>query len=125
MDCAALMASHSSEDTTATRLPRVMTLAPGNEAVSSLPTDCKVDPKVAGLTMRAWSMPGKRTSQLQCVLPVTLSGIPGTGNEVPINLKSFTGFNGGSPDTVSPSRELIPTQAAGSARAVRPVTGIF
>ena len=42
-------------------------------------TEINVEPSVAGRTMRACSIPGSVTSQLHCVLPVTLSGMPGIG----------------------------------------------
>src|SRR5262249_49507948 len=98
--CAALMASHSLADTTATRLPLQTTVAPGKSFLSTWPTAINVEPNVAGRTMRACNIPCKATSQLQRVLPVTLSGMPGTGNEVPMSLNALIGFKGGSPPTV-------------------------
>src|SRR3981081_4398758 len=76
---AALIASHSLGETTASRLPFLTTSAVGNFFLSSAPTEIKVEPSVAGRTMRACSIPGKVTSQLHCVLPVTFPGILGTG----------------------------------------------
>src|SRR5712692_1800606 len=76
---AALIASHSFGETTARRL-RVFTIwAVGNCVLSSAPTEIKVEPSVAGRTMRACNIPGRVTSQLQRVLPVTLSGMLGIG----------------------------------------------
>ncbi len=86
-----------SRETTATRFPFLTTSAVGNFFLSSAPTEIKVEPSVAGRTIRACSIPGKVTSQLHCVLPVTLSGIPGTETTLPITLNWLTGFSGGSP----------------------------
>src|ERR1700730_5366021 len=75
----ALMASHSFGERTAMRLPLVTICAVGYFFLSSAPTEIRVEPNVAGRTMRACSIPGKLTSQVHWVFPVTLSGIPGMG----------------------------------------------
>src|SRR5439155_17925600 len=76
---AAAIASHSSGETTATRLPFFTTSAVGNCFLSTSPTEINVEPNVAGRTIRACSIPGNVTSQLHCVFPVTLSGMLGIG----------------------------------------------
>src|SRR6516225_3017532 len=76
---AALIASHSLGETTATRFFLRMTSAVGKRFLLTAPTDTRVETSVGGRTMRACSMPGRVTSQLHSVLPVTLSGMPGTG----------------------------------------------
>src|SRR6266436_1082919 len=106
---AALMASHSLGETTATRLDFVTMAAVGNCFLSRAPTEIKVEPSEAGRTMRAWSMPGSAMSQLHCVRAVILSGVPGMGYEVPMILYWGTGLMGGSPVTVRPSRPVTPT----------------
>src|ERR1700722_461113 len=113
-ESAALIASHSLGETTATRLAFLTTSAVGNCFLSSAPTEIKVEPIVAGSTMRACNMPGKVTSQLHCVLPVALSGIPGMGYDVPTILSWFTCFIGGSPVTEYPSSPATPVSSSGS-----------
>src|SRR5689334_19215648 len=54
--CAAWVASHSSGDNTATRLPLLTTVAVGNCSLSSSPTEVNVDPNVGGRTIRACNM---------------------------------------------------------------------
>jgi hypothetical protein len=66
-DCAALSASHSLGETTASRLPFLTTSAVGNFVLSTSPTEIKYEPIVAGRTMRACSIPGNVTSQLHRV----------------------------------------------------------
>src|ERR1700675_220396 len=78
-ELAAPIASHSLGERTATRLPLVTTCAVGYCFLSSAPTEIRVEPNVAGRTIRALSIPGKVTSQAHWVFPVTLSGIPGMG----------------------------------------------
>src|SRR5712664_2708215 len=50
---AALMASHSLGETTATRLPFFTISAVGNCSLSTAPTEIRVEPSVAGRIMRA------------------------------------------------------------------------
>src|SRR5262249_44489789 len=76
---AAAVASHSFGETTATRFALVTIPAVGNCFLSIAPTETSVEPCVAGRSIRACNMPGSVTSQLHCVLPVTLSGMPGIG----------------------------------------------
>src|SRR5258705_664422 len=76
---AALMASHSFGETTATRFFVFMISAVGHCVLSRPPTEIKFEPTMAGRTMRACNIPGRVTSQLQRVLPVTLSGMLGMG----------------------------------------------
>src|SRR5580692_10321982 len=66
---AALTASHSLGEATATRLPFLTISAVGNRFLSTAPTETRVDPRVAGRTIAAYSIPGSATSQLHCVLP--------------------------------------------------------
>src|SRR6266700_7033301 len=122
---AACTASHSLGETAATRFPFWVTSAFGNCFLSIAPAAMSVDPRVADRTIRACSIPGSVRSQLHCVFPVILSGMCPAGNDVPRTLNSFAVFIGGSPVTVSPSSEVIPTQPAGSGFASEPLTGIF
>src|SRR5271166_2866267 len=64
---AALIASHSLGETTATRLFFFTTSAVGNCFLSTSPTEINVEPSVAGRTIRACSIPGNVTSQLHSV----------------------------------------------------------
>src|SRR5690348_7089638 len=119
------MASHSFAATTAARLPFLITAAVGNRFLSIAPAQIIVEPKVAGRSIRAYSIPGSLISQLQRVLPVTLSGIPGIGWDVPMTLNWLMGLSGGSPVTVKPSSDVMPVHLVGSGCASWPVTGIF
>src|SRR5260221_1545005 len=89
---AALTASHSLGETTATKLPLTTTSAVGNFWRSIGPADTSVEPRVAGRTVRACSMPGSRRSATHCVLAVTLSAICGEGNDVPMTVYFDTDF---------------------------------
>src|SRR5262245_27752410 len=70
---AAAIASHSCGDTTATRLFFVTTSAFGYLLLSNVPADTSVEPTAAGRTVRACSMPGRRTSPTHSVFAATLS----------------------------------------------------
>ena len=61
---AASIASHSSGETTATKFPFFTTSAVGNCFLLISPVEISVEPRAAGLTIRACNMPGKVTSQL-------------------------------------------------------------
>src|SRR3954469_5509029 len=61
---AALPASHSLGETTATTSTFLTTSAAGNRFLSSAPTETNVEPSVAVRIMRACSIPGSVTSQL-------------------------------------------------------------
>src|SRR5690242_13603147 len=79
--CAACTASHSFGETTASKFPFRRTSVVGNCFLSAVPAETNVDPRVAGRIIRACSIPGNVTSQLQRVFPVTLSGMCSAGKD--------------------------------------------
>ena len=52
-------------------------------------TPCSSAPIAGGLTTRAWSMPGTRTSCMYVHSPVTLAGMSTRGTDVPTTVYSL------------------------------------
>ena len=120
---AALTASHSLGETTATRLPLVTTSAVGNRWRSIAPAETSVEPSVAGRTIRACTIPGSRRSPTHWVSARTFSAMCGAGKDWPITVYFETGFIGGLPVTVIPIVFMMDVPCL-FIMAAPPVTGI-
>src|SRR5208283_1100797 len=100
---AALMASHSVGATTPTRFPFTTTCAFGKRVLSRAPTEVSLEPSVLGWTMRACSIPGRRTSVTQVSFAVTFGTVTELGNDLPMIVYWLTGLSGGFPSIVNPN----------------------
>src|ERR1700761_5885074 len=80
------IAVYSSGSRARTRFPLTTACVFGNSFFGNVPTDTSVEPNDVGRTMRACSIPGRRTSPVHTAVPETIGGIEAIGWDVPTTL---------------------------------------